>query len=104
MSDDYLFDCANAEYLDDLSNEELQTQLADANKKVAELEATMKCYECGCGMVEHNGHAIKEIERLEAMCQVLATQVSLARSGDDGKTRQVSEILDKAREQVKGAE
>jgi len=23
MSDDYLFDCANAEYLDDLSNAEL---------------------------------------------------------------------------------
>jgi len=207
-----------------------ETQLADANKKVAELEAPMKCYECGCGMVEYNGHAIKEIERLEAevsgrkqdaeslcaqiaelkgvltrctehlgkssyelssgcngilvvdkhletileylaktedrrahciakyateatkrigqevladdykqqlteerakakeldqfltdacnerdeyatraedaeaVCQVLATQVSLARSGDDGKTRQVSEILDKAREQVKGAE
>jgi len=42
MSDDYLFDCANAEYLDDLSNEELQAQLADANKKVAELEAENK--------------------------------------------------------------
>ena len=46
----------------------------------------------------------KRAEEAEAVCQVLATQVSLARSGDDGKTRQVSEILDKAREQVKGAE
>jgi len=85
--------------------QEYETEADTLKARVAELEAENKELDQfltdACN--ERDEYA-KRAEEAEAVCQVLATQVSLARSGDDGKTRQVSEILDKAREQVKGAE